>query len=122
MFLAPEKESIGLIQGVMPDSKEEWWTAQALWYYKIPFMFQYEIFGGRDRRGGLIVDFLVWNPSATPLLVHGNYWHKGELTGGDRTALVAIEQFFKKEPIIMWADSVQSKENVFAFVRKNVAK
>ena len=30
-------EELGLIQGMMPDSKEEWWVAQALWKYKVPF-------------------------------------------------------------------------------------
>ena len=116
------EEPLGLIQGMMPDSKEEWWTAQALWKYKIPFEFQYQIFGGTSRRGGLIVDFLVWNPMATPFLVHGSYWHRNEMDGGDKTALIAIEQHFKKEAIIMWGEDSETKDDVFAFVRKNVAK
>ena len=121
-FLDYEEEPLGLIQGMMPDSKEEWWAAQALWKYKVPFQFQFQIFGGTSRRGGLIVDFLVWNPMATPFLVHGSYWHRNELDGGDKTNLIAIEQYFKKEAIVMWGEDMQTKDDVFAFVRKNVAK
>ena len=121
-FLEYEEEPLGLIQGMVPDSKEEWWTAQALWKYKIPFQFQFQIFGGTTRRGGLVVDFLVWNPMATPFLVHGSYWHRNEMDGGDKTALIAIEQYFKTEAIVMWSEDSETKDDVFAFVRKNVAK
>lgn len=121
-FLEHEEEPLGLIQGMMPDSKEEWWTAQALWKYKVPFQFQFQLFGGTSRRGGLIVDFLVWNPMRTPFLVHGSYWHRNEMDGGDKTNLIAIEQYFKKEAVVMWGEDMQTKDDVFAFVRKNVAK
>jgi len=121
-FQPYEEEPLGLIQGMMPDSKEEYWASQALYKYKIPFEFQFQIFGGTSRRGGLIVDFLVWNPMRTPFLVHGSYWHRNEMDGGDKTNLIAIEQHFKKEAIIMWGEDSQTKDDVFAFVRKNVAK
>lgn len=125
IFQAPPPEELGLIQGMMPDSKEEWWVAQALWKYKVPFQFQFQLFGGRSRRGGLIVDFVVWNPMITPLLVHGNYWHKGELSGGDKTALIAIAGYFNMgvENIpVLWGSDAQSKEDVFAWVRANIAR
>ena len=125
IFQAPPPEELGLIQGMMPDSKEEWWVAQALWKYKVPFQFQFQLFGGRSRRGGLIVDFVVWNPMMTPFPIHGNYWHKGELSGGDKTALIAIADYFNMgvENIpVLWGSDAQSKEDVFAFVRANIAK
>jgi len=121
-FQPYEEEQLGLIQGQVPDSKEEWWTAQALWKYKIPFEFQWQIFGGTSRRGGLIVDFVVWNPMRTPFEVNGNYWHRNEMDGGDKLDLIAIEQHFMKEAIVMWGEDSQTKDDVFAFVRKNVAK
>ena len=119
-----EQEQIGLIEGRMPDSKEEWWVSKALYRYKVPFEFQWELFGGRGRAGGLIVDFVVWMPMLRPLLVHGNYWHKGELTGGDKTAIIAIAQYFNvavENVLILWGSDAQSEEDVFAWVRKNVA-
>ena len=85
-------------------------------------MYQFQIFGGVSRRGGLIVDFLVWNPMATPFLVHGNYWHRNEMDGGDKTNLITIEQYFKREAIILWGYDAETKEDVDEFVRENVAK
>ncbi len=73
-----EEEQIGLIQGRKPDSIWEWWTAQALWRYKIPFMYQFQLFGSSSRRGDIIVDFAVWNRRFSPLLVHGDYCHEAE--------------------------------------------
>lgn len=126
VFPAPvEQEELGLIEGRKPDSKEEYWTAQALWKYKIPFRYQWELFGGTSRRGGLLVDFVVWNPKMTPLLVYGSYWHKSELDGGDRIRLATIAQYFGLSidtiPII-WASRSTTKEDVFQFVRQEIAR
>ena len=125
-FQPHEEERIGLVQGQMPDSIQEYWVSQALYKYNIPFQFQFELFHGRDRRGGLIVDFAVWNPMMSPVLVHGNYWHRGELSGGDKTALIAIASYFNlgidDVPILWVKKDGQTKEDVEALVRDNVAK
>ena len=124
IFIAYEEEPLGLIQGQMPDSKEEWWAAQALWYYDVPFQYQWQIYGGATRRGGLIVDFVVWNPIFTPFLIHGDYWHRNELGGGDKTVLIAIADYFNigvENIPILWGSDSETKDDVFAFVRKNVA-
>lgn len=69
---------IGLIQGISPDSVEEWRTAVALYTYKWDFRFQVPVGGGRSRKGGTIVDFLVeTKPNLTALFVDGEYWHRG---------------------------------------------
>ena len=39
------------VQGIMPDSKEEYWVALALYKLKIDFIFQYQLFGGRKYKG-----------------------------------------------------------------------
>ena len=125
IFIAYEEEPLGLIQGQVPDSKEEYWAAQALKRYNVPFRYQWEIFGGTTRRGGLIVDFVVWNPRFTPFLVHGEYWHRGELQGGDKTALIAIASYFNigvENIPILWGEDAETKEDVFSWVRANIAK
>ena len=119
-----EPIELGLIQGHAPDSKEEYWVAQALYKFNIPFDFQWEIFGGVSRRGGLIVDFIVWNPMINPLLVHGEYWHRGEAQGGDVTRMVAIASYFKiaiENILVLWGEDAQSQEEVEQWVRINVA-
>ena len=121
-FAPPLEEEIGLIQGQTPDSKYEFWVSEALYRYEIPFMYQFQILGGRELRGGKVVDFLVWNPDATPLEVFGLYWHKSELPGGDRVGLDALRSYFGKEPIVLWATDAQTRDDVFRFVRTEVAR
>jgi len=117
-----EPETIGTIDGMTPDSKEEWWVYLALKKYEVPYQYQFQIFGGTTRRGGLVVDFVVYNPDATPLEVNGKYWHRNEMDGGDKTSLYAIEDYFKKQALILWAGDGQTKDDVFNWVRKYVAK
>ena len=119
--IAQEEEPVGLIQGKVPDSKEEYWVAQALYKYDIRFDYQWVIDGGTSRRGGLIVDFVVWNPMMTPLEVNGDYWHRGEMDGSNKLDLIAIEQHFKKEVIVMWGEDMETPEDVEQFVRQYVA-
>ena len=64
------------IQGMMPDSKEEYWVALALYRLKLDFEFQYQLFGGRKYKGGQVVDFWVKTvPLPTPIFVQGWYFH-----------------------------------------------
>ena len=68
---------MGLVQGKMPDSVEEWRTALALDRLKIPYIFQYSVRGGKARRGGIVIDFLVLSPPLPiPVFVQGKYWHE----------------------------------------------
>ncbi len=75
----PKKEpfpEIEPIQGMMPDSKEEYWVALALYRLKLDFEFQYQLFGGRKYKGGQVIDFWVKTvPLPTPIFVQGWYFH-----------------------------------------------
>lgn len=69
----PEKKPV---QGIMPDSKEEYWCALALYRLKLDFIFQKHVMGGRTGRGGQVVDFWVYTaPKPTPIYIQGDYWH-----------------------------------------------
>ena len=64
------------VQGIWPDSKEEYWVALALYRLKLDFKFQYNLFGGRKYKGGQVVDFWVKTvPLPTPIFVQGYYFH-----------------------------------------------
>jgi len=120
-----EQEQLGLIQGKTPDSIEEYWVAQSLYKERIPFMYQYQLMGGKSRRGGIILDFLVFNPMGIPLPVHGKYWHMGELDGGDKTALIVIADFFNigiENIPILWAGDSTSEQDVRTFIKKNFVR
>ena len=66
-------------QGQSIGSVQEWRFILALLFYKLDFAYQYEIAGGRARRGGQVLDFLVFTkPLYTPVHIVGEYWHSGE--------------------------------------------
>jgi hypothetical protein len=72
----PSEAPIGVVQGRIPKSKEEWRVANALWRLGIPFSYQVDFQGGAMVRGGQVIDFLVRTvPLPTPLYVQGTYWH-----------------------------------------------
>ena len=77
--LRPEHEpfpEIKPIQGMWPDSKEEYWVALALYRLHLDFEYQYQLFGGRKYKGGQVVDFWVFTvPLPTPIFVQGWYFH-----------------------------------------------
>ncbi len=69
-------EAIGLIQGVVPDSVEEWRVANSLTKFGWEFQYQVSVNGGRNLRGGQVIDFLVETaPKQTALYIQGDYWH-----------------------------------------------
>lgn len=87
------------VQGIMPDSKEEWWVALAL--YKLgfkddDFVFQVGQHGGRSVRGGQVVDFWIWTvPLPSILMINGWYWHYLATRRYDTLlAIAALERYY----------------------------
>lgn len=77
--LRPNHESfpeVKPIQGMIPDSKEEYWVALALYRLHLDFEYQHQLFGGRKYKGGQVIDFWVFTvPLPTPIFVQGWYFH-----------------------------------------------
>lgn len=75
-MLEQPEEPMGLINGQQPGSSYEWNIARALWSYGWTFEYQVALRGGREFRGGQVLDFLVpTKPASTALSVDGGYWH-----------------------------------------------
>ena len=108
------------IQGKQPDSKEEVWVAMALDKLKLPYIFQFEIFGGTGVRGGILIDFVVWNPFATPIEVLGEYWHTGELGADDKFRQAQIEQVFHRKVVNLWTQDLIDPETTYSVVRREL--
>lgn len=111
------EEPIGLIQGQVPDSKQEWWIAKALNRIGIPYTYQYPVGGGRTR-GGYLVDFVVMTvPLATMIEPIGNHWHTGEMGADDRKRQADVEeamQDFCRIPILnLWIPDLLDEDTVF---------
>ena len=69
-------------------TKPEWYCYWALTRLgKIPdvdFSFQSSLIGGRLELGGVVVDFLIYDPPDLGINIQGLHWHYG--FGGDRKA------------------------------------
>lgn len=114
-------ESIGMIQGQVPDSRQEWWVAKALNRIGIPYTYQYPIQGGRTR-GGYLIDFVVQTvPLATMFEVEGNHWHTGELGADDKKRKADIEDIMQDQartPIeSLWVPDLLDEDTVFMKLR-----
>lgn len=63
------------VQGKQVDSANEWNLSRAFDLEEVPYIFQYQVFGG-NIRGGAIIDFLVQlPPMPTPTELKGGFWH-----------------------------------------------
>ena len=107
------------IQGKQPDSKEEVWVAMALDRLKMPYIYQFELIGA-SLRGGILIDFLVLFPFATPVEVLGEYWHTGELGADDRFRQAIIEQMIGRPVVNLWTEDLVDPETTYSTVRREL--
>jgi hypothetical protein len=109
------------IRGIKAGSKDEYWVYLALeiickktgWTYE----YQYPVYGGRRRRGGNVIDFLVKTPGRWTILdPMGRVWHTGKREDRYQMKNVARE---KNWNLIAWfTDQTPTKESVLSFLRK----
>lgn len=114
-----DPEVIGLIDGKTPASKEEWRVYLGILRLR-PLRWEYQyIINGGFMRGGVIVDFVVWNPHAIPVQVHGAYWHKGD----DRMEDAVIGHYFKIPPddvVKIWDYEIPTQEDAYRVTRRKI--
>ena len=114
------------VQGIMPDSKEEYWVALALYRLKIPFEFQYQLFGGRKYKGGQVIDFWVrTNPLPTPIFVQGWYYHysTAEKTAQSRMNLMYLEGRLRGKalkPVEILDTEIPTPEDTYFVVKRKL--
>lgn len=116
-----EGQEIGLIDGNVPGSLEEWRVAVSLVKFKVPFDYQFWILGGTRTLGGLVVDFVVHIPFAVPLEVFGRRWHSGSFGNDDRLKLAVEAHYFGgREPIVIWDYEIPTQEASDSVVRREL--
>lgn len=111
-------QEVGLIDGKAPASKEEWRLAVSFTKYKLEFDYQVPLLGGRDIRGGMVVDFIVSNPFPIPVEMMGKYWHSGILGAGDRLRLAILSNLFDRPPVEIWDYEVTTQDACDQVVRR----
>lgn len=122
-FYEDPEDEIGLIQGRLAGSKNEWYVSIALDRLGLDYRFQMPIGGGRMFRGGYILDFLVYTaPLPTPLEVLGTYWHGG--TKDDVTFRFAniarILGSYAREPVEIWENECMSAEQAYETLSRRI--
>ena len=124
--LTTEKTEIQRVQGIMPDSKEEYWVALALYKLKIDFVFQYQLFGGRKYKGGQVIDFWIYTqPLPTPLFVQGWYFHysTAERAAQSRLNLMYLESSLKgraMKPVEILDIEIPTPDDAYMVVKRKL--
>ena len=122
----PPFPEIKPIQGMMPDSKEEYWVALALYKLKLDFEFQYQLFGGRKYKGGQVIDFWVFTqPLPTPIFVQGWYFHyaTAEKAAKTRLNLMYLKSRLTgkaKEPVEILDTEIPTPDDAFLVVKRKL--
>lgn len=111
------------IRGIEAGSKEEYWVSLALekiqeitgwgWDYQVP------VFGGRQIRGGNIVDFLVYTPGPwTAIEPKGRYWHTGRNEDQNEMREACQKKGWR---LIEWfTDQTRTKEEVLSLLKREL--
>lgn len=121
----PESELvIEPVQGIMPDSKEEYFVAKALDRLKVDYTFQYSVAGGRALRGGQMVDFMIYTvPLPTPVQIKGEYWHKWARGAQSQFDLLMLENMLKgyaRKPIAIWTYELPNIDAAYQVLKRKV--
>jgi hypothetical protein len=119
----PKEEPPFYVRGVEADSKDEYWCGLNLeriekitgwtWEYQVP------VYGGKNRPGGNVIDFLVHTPGMwTMLEPMGRPWHTGK-----REDRFQMEDVAKKKNwrLVAWfTDEVNTLEMQYQYLRREL--
>lgn len=116
------EEPIGLVQGQIPDSKEEYWCSVWLEEKRLDYHYQWRVFSG-SQKYFYDIDFLVWTrPLATMIEINGAHWHDGERGADDRKRQIEIEDQMRdiaKIPIqFLWAGDLVDRDSLEAALER----
>lgn len=116
----PEDEPPFYIRGMKAGSKDEYWVSLALdlieartgwtWEYQVP------VFGGRERAGGNVIDFIVHRPGRWVMIdPMGRPWHTG--ANEDRYQMERVARRKNWDLIAYFTDQVTTREMVYQYLR-----
>ncbi len=116
----PAEQAIGIVQGYVPGSKNEWYVAVSLDRLGIGYSYQVSIDGGRNIRGGQVIDFVVYNPRPIPVFVQGEYWHNEQKQNEDILKQVAAENQFGIKPILLMGEETDTMAKAYQVVKEKI--
>jgi hypothetical protein len=111
------------VQGKLATAPE-YKISEALTTLDVPFTFQYSLWGGNVVRGGVLIDWVIYNPMARPMEHYESHWHSGALGADDKLRLAKIAHYFGvPEVILIFGDEVDGEtpqEDVVEIVRRRI--
>ena len=81
---------------------------------------QVPIRGGRNVKGGLIVDQVVYRPHPLPVFINGDYWHRD--AGQEVLERAAVWQEFGALPVVIWGHEIPNEEQTLAVVLERIGR
>lgn len=81
---------------------------------------QTPILGGRNWRGGQVIDFVVNRPTPLPIEANGDYWHRNPEI--EYLATVEAWKIFGVEPVIIWGSEAETDETCYQVILNRVGR
>lgn len=117
-----EREAeIGLVQGIMPDSVNEWYFALACDKLGLTYNFQFMVGGGE--RGSQWVDFLVLTATGwAACYIQGAYWHNYRTESEDKLKQQIARHLFGDSNVFEFSEEeTESVEAAIKSITKKLA-
>ncbi len=92
----------------------------ALGWQEEQIRLQVAIRGGRNFRGGLVVDQVIYRPFALPVFLNGDFWHRDG--GQEHWERAAVFEEFKVEPVVIWGHEAQDDDQAQAVVLARIGR
>ena len=84
----------------------------------VDFTYQSPLMGGRVEKGGVILDFLLYDPPDLAINVQGEYWHYGLGPGVKARDLMARSQMAGQGITLIFIDEADILRDVRYYVRE----
>lgn len=116
-----EEPVINLVQGIMPDSKNEYFVALALDKLNLEYRFQVPL-GQIGIRGSQVIDFIVYSGGgALAIFVQGEYWHDKKSESEDTLKHAAAERYYGRGNVIdLMGEETDTVDKAYQAVRSKV--
>ena len=111
---------LDIVQGLLPDSKNEYYVALALDQLGIEYRFQVPL-GVFGVRGSQVIDFVVYNPHPVAVFIQGEYWHDRKSESEDTLKQAAAERYYGRgNVVLLMGEETDTPEKALEVVKEKL--